>query len=91
MKQLGWNHQQVCLEGTEAKILQRKGEIDVWCRKRNVIHNPDEVYRPEVVVHETLEEKFQGDCFAVVHAALGRIVADDPVHNNNLLPALGVS
>ncbi|KAH3673865.1 hypothetical protein OGATHE_001845 [Ogataea polymorpha] len=80
-----WNREQVDIEGAESRALENQSQVRRDSIDRNVRDQTNEVNRPQVVVHQSGPDHLEGQSLTVVHVALGRVVSEDPIHDDFLL------
>ena len=71
--------EQIRSELVESKRPKNKRDIRAWRGLRDIRNHSDEVKRPHVVVLDAEPESSKRHGLAVMHVALGRVIAEDAI------------
>lgn len=82
MKHTRWYGEQIRSELVESKGPKSKRDIRAWRGLWDIRNHADEIDRPHVVVLDGEPEPSRGHSLAVVHVALGRVIAEDAISYN---------
>jgi hypothetical protein len=82
---LGRDSEQIGLESREAHLSKYEREVVLWRLRWNVRGQTNQIERPQVVILQALPQSVERDCLAIVHVALGRVVAKDAIDKDDLL------
>lgn len=78
------NRQQVGSECVELHLTERESQVLLLWNRRYLERKPEDVQGPEVKVFKTLPQELGCDRLAIVHGALARVLADDPIDDDRL-------